>query len=216
MKSIANLSIGLLFISCLWVEVSCQTPKEETQMSKEEHLKDVQAFWAKQVANFKGDKESPLSKEQKQSFDTLDCFPVDYSLRVVAKFTRLKKQKKFKMKTTTDRLPEYRKFGIAEFNFEGKTYQLTIYQNVELAKTEKYKNYIFIPFRDAANGEESYGGGRYIDLEIPEGDEIVIDFNKAYNPYCAYAHRFSCPIPPEENTLPIAIAAGEKVFGDPE
>lgn len=210
------LKVALLL--CLALEGACQTPAshDNSNMGEEEHLKDVQAFWAKQVSDFKGTTETPLSAKQKKDFDTLDVYPVNHDLRVVAKFTLLEKQKTFKMKTTTDRLPEYRKFGVAEFNIDGKTYQLAIYQSIDLAKIEKYKNHIFVPFRDASNGEETYGGGRYIDLEIPQGDSIVIDFNKAYNPYCAYAHRFSCPIPPAENTLPIAILAGEKNFGNPE
>lgn len=217
MSSTINLLGKILLILCLGFEVSCQTPSSTfTPITKEEHLKEIQAFWATQVKDFKSGKDSPLSRKQKADFNTLDCFPVDYSLRVVAKFTKLDKQKKFWMKTTTDRKPEYRKFGIAEFFLDGKAFQLTVYQNVELVKTKKYENYIFIPFRDASNGEETYGGGRYIDLEIPTGDSIVIDFNKAYNPYCAYAHRFSCPIPPEENTLSIAINAGEKNFANPE
>ena len=79
-----------------------------------------------------------------------------------------------------------------------------------LMKTQEYKDYLFFPFTDLTNGEESYSGGRYIDLHIPEGEEIVIDFNKAYNPYCAYASGFSCPIVPKENHLSLRITAGIK------
>jgi uncharacterized protein (DUF1684 family) len=80
-----------------------------------------------------------------------------------------------------------------------------------LKKQKEYKKYLFIPFRDLTSGKESYGGGRYIDTEIPAGETLILDFNRAYNPYCAYSHRYSCPIPPEENTLKVEIRAGEKV-----
>ena len=77
--------------------------------------------------------------------------------------------------------------------------------------TPGYENSLFVPFTDLTNGKETYGGGRYMDVEIPEGDSIVLDFNKAYNPYCAYSTNYSCPIPPKENDLPISINAGLKI-----
>ena len=78
---------------------------------------------------------------------------------------------------------------------------------------EGYEDYLFLPFLDNTNGEESYGGGRYVEARIPEGDTIIIDFNKAYNPYCAYNEKYSCPIVPRQNYLPIEVKAGVKAFG---
>ena len=86
--------------------------------------------------------------------------------------------------------------------------KLNIYQNHRLRKMEKYRNHLFLPFTDLTNGEETYGGGRYIDLSIPDSDTIIIDFNKAYNPYCAYSSTRSCPIPPRENDLDLKVEAG--------
>ena len=77
---------------------------------------------------------------------------------------------------------------------------------------EEYKDYLFLPFLDDTNGEGSYGGGRYIDLRIPDSDTMIIDFNTAYNPYCAYNDRYSCPIVPRQNYLDVAIEAGVKAF----
>jgi hypothetical protein len=95
----------------------------------------------------------------------------------------------------------------------GKTdYQLEIYQDPSLFAEEKFKNHLFLPFTDLTNGIQSYTGGRYIDLKIPEGDSILVDFNKAYNPYCAYNKKYSCPIVPEVNRLEVAILAGVKAF----
>jgi hypothetical protein len=116
------------------------------------------------------------------------------------------------MPTTTDRKSEEILFGIANFQLNGITQQLEIYQNRKLMLEEKYKDYLFLPFTDKTNGEETYSGGRYLDLSIPKGDSIIIDFNKAYNPYCAYNKKYSCPIVPSINALDIKVLAGVKDF----
>jgi uncharacterized protein (DUF1684 family) len=91
---------------------------------------------------------------------------------------------------------------------------LSVYRNTRLAKIPAYADYLFLPFTDETNGRETYGGGRYIDLREADfkNGSITIDFNKAYNPYCAFAGGYSCPKPPDENQLAIAIPAGEKKF----
>ena len=89
---------------------------------------------------------------------------------------------------------------------------MNIYQNLELISKPEYVDYLFVPFTDLTNGKGSYSGGRYIDTRIPPGKKIVLDFNKAYNPYCAYNGKYSCPIPPEENHLEVEIRAGVKDF----
>jgi uncharacterized protein (DUF1684 family) len=94
----------------------------------------------------------------------------------------------------------------------GKEYQLEVYQNKELMLQEEHKDYLFLPFTDKTNGEETYSGGRYIDLAIPEGDSITIDFNKAYNPYCAYNKKYSCPIVPNVNAMDTKVLAGVMDF----
>jgi len=131
-------------------------------------------------------------------------------MKVIAKF-EYSKGKKFKMPTSTERTPIYRRYGFVYFEIAGQKCTLTVYQNMELIKKEGFKDYLFIPFKDATSGKESYGGGRYLDLRIPSSTAIVLDFNTCYNPYCAYSMRYSCPIPPAENTLNINIEAGEKI-----
>ena len=86
--------------------------------------------------------------------------------------------------------------------------QLTAYRNIDLSRLEGYRNYLFVPFTDLTNGESTYGGGRYLDLEGPLGNAVELDFNRAYNPYCAYGGAYSCPIPPIENHLGVAVRAG--------
>lgn len=150
-----------------------------------------------------------LTEDEIAHFEGLDYFLIDTTYIIEAKFIR-KKGKKFKMPTTTNRSPIYRRFGFVQFQLNGMEHQLTVFQNVELKKQEGYANYLFLPFRDSSSGNESYGGGRYLDLAIPKGKKIILDFNLAYNPYCVYSDRYSCPIPPEENRLQTAIRAGEK------
>ena len=83
---------------------------------------------------------------------------------------------------------------------------------MELLDDEEFVDYLFLPFTDLTNGEATYAGGRYIDLAIPDGDTLIIDFNKSYNPYCAYNKKYSCPIVPKVNHLEIDINAGVKAF----
>ncbi|WP_284652120.1 DUF1684 domain-containing protein [Flavobacterium terrisoli] len=158
--------------------------------------------------------ESPLTDEDFKNFKSLDFYPIDEKFIVEAKFTRTPDEKVFKMKTTGTRLPEYVKYGELAFTLDGKSFQLNLYQNIELIKKEGYADYLFLPFSDLTCGKESYIGGRYIDMRIPKGETITIDFNKAYNPYCAYNHKYSCPIVPLDNDLDIEILAGVKKFHD--
>lgn len=176
-------------------------------------VKDSVVAFQKQINSEYADaKESPLLEKDLKKFKSLAFYPINEKFFVVAKFVRTPDEKPFEMPTSTDRKPIYVKYGEAHFSIDGKNFKLNIYQSQDLKKIEKYKNSLFLPFTDLTSGVESYGGGRYIDLEIPAGDEIVIDFNKAYNPYCAYNHKYSCPIPPQENDLKIEILAGVKKF----
>ncbi|TDE02677.1 DUF1684 domain-containing protein [Flavobacterium hiemivividum] len=157
---------------------------------------------------------SPLMEEDLASFKTLDFYPANEKYFVTAKFVRTKKEKPFEMKTTGARTPMYVKYGEAHFTLEGKNLKLNIYRNIALSEKPEYKDYLFLPFSDLTCGNESYIGGKYIDFKIPKGKTIVIDFNTSYNPYCAYNHKYSCPIVPLENDLNVEIKAGVKKFHD--
>lgn len=151
---------------------------------------------------------SPLTVEARKEFDSLPFFPVDTHYYVIAKFELVKNSMPFMMKTSTKRKPAYKLYAKAVFVLNDTTYTLNLYQNLGLIRNPNYRDYLFLPFNDYTNGNETYGGGRYLDLRIPKGDTIVIDFNKAYNPYCAYTDGYSCPVPPKENSLPTVIKAG--------
>lgn len=158
--------------------------------------------------------ESPLTDEDFKVFKTLEFYPINPKFIVEAKFIRTPKEKIFKMKTTTTRKPEYKKYGELIFQIDHKEFKLNVYLNIDLTKKDGYEDYLFLPFSDLTCGKESYIGGRYIDMRIPKTNSVTIDFNKAYNPYCAYNHKYSCPIVPLENDLPIEVLAGVKKFHD--
>ncbi|TDW51362.1 hypothetical protein EV144_10135 [Flavobacterium sp. 270] len=173
---------------------------------------DVEKFQKKINAEFADAKTSPLMTEDLKTFKALDFYPINKTFFVNAVFEKAKNEKVFEMKTTGTRTPQYIKYGTVTFKINGASYHLNVYRNIELSKTPEYKNHLFLPFSDLTCGKESYIGGRYIDLEIPKGNTIAIDFNQAYNPYCAYSYKYSCPIVPLENDLKVAIKAGVKTF----
>ncbi|WP_027124518.1 DUF1684 domain-containing protein [Gelidibacter mesophilus] len=163
-------------------------------------------------SEFKDASKSPLKDKDRRNFTGIDFFKVDSTFVVQATLTKSTDEKSFQMKTTTDRLPEYIKYGEITFELKGESYKLNVYQNQELLKEDGYEDYLFLPFLDDTNGDESYGGGRYIDLRMPNGETMIIDFNTAYNPYCAYDEKYSCPIVPRENYLDIEVKAGVMAF----
>lgn len=163
---------------------------------------------------YQDEKESPLLPEDRAVFKGHPFFPIDAKYFVVAEFVRTENEKPFGMRTSTARLPMYEKYGEVHFKIGGKPCKLNVYRSLDLKNKEGYEDYLFLPFSDLTNGEETYLGGRYIDLRIPKANTIAIDFNQAYNPYCAYNHKYSCPAVPQENVLAVAVRAGVKKFHD--
>ncbi|MDB5201134.1 MAG: hypothetical protein JWQ27_543 [Ferruginibacter sp.] len=141
-------------------------------------------------------------------------YPVNNRYHVPAKFERIQDSIGFMMATSGKTPKKFFRYGLLVFSIEGHPCKLTLFQSEQLKADPAWKNYLFLPFTDLTSGEESYGGGRYLDIRIPEisNHTLWLDFNKAYNPYCAYTIGYNCPIPPRENDLPIPIRAGEKQF----
>ena len=147
-------------------------------------------------------------------------FPISAAYNVTCSFEKINDTAGFTMKTSANTLKNYFKYGRLDFKIAGSSYRLFVYQSKDLMKTEKYKDYLFVPFTDLTTGDESYGSGRYIEFFIQDiknnptgsGSTLQLDFNKAYNPYCAYSAGYKCPIPPRENSLAVAIRAGEMNF----
>ncbi len=144
-------------------------------------------------------------------------FEVDGNYRVIALLERINDLKGFYMNTSSGIRKKHYKYGLLTFKIKDTIQQLHVYQSAALMQQEKYRDYLFIPFGDATSGIESYGGGRYLEFYISDikDGRVVLDFNKAYNPYCMYASGYNCPIPPIENLLTIAIEAGEKNYAMP-
>ena len=177
--------------------------------AQEGYKDSIQQLRVMHAAELLDPKTKLLSDEERDHFQGLDYFQVDTNSIVLAQF-EYNKGKKFKMQTSTDRMPIYRRYGYVYFTWKSEPCTLTVYQNIELSKKSEYKDYLFIPFRDGTSGQESYGGGRYLDLRQTNSATMLLDFNLAYNPYCVYSINYSCPVPPAENTLKVRIEAGEK------
>lgn len=176
------------------------------------YIERIEAYQVEQFKSFKDPDNSPLTPEDLEDFERLEFFPIRELYCVKAQFVK-KKGEKFEMPTSTDRKPIYQSVGLLQFELNGEKLELTVYKNIALSKNKEYENYLFVPFKDLTCGVESYGGGRYLDLQEPQNDEPwVLDFNLSYNPYCAYNHTYSCPIPPVENHLKVRIEAGAKAY----
>jgi uncharacterized protein (DUF1684 family) len=180
--------------------------------SQKQPIKSISEFQKQQNSFFKDASKSPLKPKDLKVFEGLEFFPIDSLFVVEAQLFRTPDSSFFEMKTTTERITKERVFGILSFMINKKTYTLNVYQGAPDSNSDPESDYLFLPFLDATNGTETYGGGRYIDLTIPKFNQLTIDFNKSYNPYCAYNEKYSCPIVPRENYLPLKINAGIKRF----
>lgn len=175
-----------------------------------EKVQSVQDFQKQMNRDFKDPETSPLPPKERKKFTAVNFFSIDTAYTVEAEFVRTPYESPFEMPTTTDRKPVYVKYGELYFSIQEQEFKLNVYQNQDPKKG--YEDYLFLPFTDLTNGKTSYSGGRYVDMMIPGSDKVVLDFNKAYNPYCAYSGEYSCPLVPQENHLEIEIPAGVKAY----
>jgi uncharacterized protein (DUF1684 family) len=156
--------------------------------------------------------QTPLTAEGLKHFKKICWYPIQIKYRVTAKLTLTPDELPFEMPRSKGNTGTYRKYGVATFVLNGVECSLSLYQYMKLINDEKYKDDLFLPFADGTNGDETYGSGRFIELKRPEGDTVIIDFNTAFNPLCAYNSKYSCPIPPAENLLPVEVKAGMKNY----
>lgn len=151
---------------------------------------------------------SPLKEEDKSGFKGLNYFPVDEDYKVTARLTLTDKKQPIFIPSTTGEQLKYIPFAYAEFQLDGKDQKVLVYKDWE----EKDPNKLSLMFADETSAIDTYGGGRYIDVQYRNTNAVTIDFNTAYNPYCHFNDEYSCPIPPRENFLGIAIKAGERLY----
>ncbi|HOZ68328.1 MAG TPA: DUF1684 domain-containing protein [Chitinophagaceae bacterium] len=145
----------------------------------------------------------------------LQFYPIDTSFLMPSRVERIYEAPWFAMETSGKIKKTFRVYALLHFTMSGKPLRLTVYQSQQLMQSEEYKDYLFIPFTDLSNGEQTYENGRYIDIRTGdlENSPFLLDFNKAYNPYCAYVSNvYNCPVPPVENKLAVPVNAGEKKF----
>ncbi len=190
----------ILFFFALSTSVSAQTESEG--------LADIAKFQKELNKEYRNKKTSPLEPKDVKHFKGHVFFDANVKYRVMARLRVTEPAPFFQMKTSSMALPEYRVYGKIDFVLNDRKFELPVYQSKQLMATDKYRDYLFFPFTDLTNGNQTYSGGRYIELSIPKGDSILVDFNKAYNPYCAYSKRYSCPVVPAENHLDTEVLAG--------
>ncbi|MCQ3938637.1 MAG: hypothetical protein DPW18_16545 [Chloroflexi bacterium] len=166
-------------------------------------MTELDAFRAEKDAFFGGHPQSPLTREQRAVFKGLSYFPENEDLRLEVKVDEFPEKDRFEMQTTTGDVQVYERYGRFKFTVDGESAELTIYRS---------QHGFFLPFVDSLAGRETYPAGRYLEPEPLPGGRFLVDFNHAYNPYCAYNEMWSCPITPAENRLKVAIRAGEKIF----
>ncbi len=151
------------------------------------------------------DPERPQARE----FDKLLYFPPDRNYVVQAKLERFAEAKPLQVVTTRNLEKTFYRYGKLSFRIAGRDLELTALKSSLEGPNARY---LFVPFKDDTNGRETYEVGRFLDLEEPEGDGIVVDFNRCYNPLCNYSPAYNCPLPPLENFLETEIKAGEKTY----
>jgi uncharacterized protein (DUF1684 family) len=176
--------------------------------SPEQYRERIEEERERQFKFLKYNAESPLTEEQKNALESLDFYPIDPSYKVRARLLPVDKKVMIQIPMTDGTLEYYIKEAIAEFELQGSTHRLLLLQ----AKDEPDPRNYFLAFADDTSGEETYGGGRFLDVRRDGQSSITIDFNLVYNPYCTYNPDFACPIPPKENLLKIPIRAGEKNY----
>jgi len=196
-----NLVVLVIIITVL---SSCKEQKR--------YIPNLTEFQKELNSSFKDVTKSPLLKNDRQDFISLDFFDFDSSYVVKAVLIPYIEDSIFDMKTNTDRMHSYNKYGKIKFNLDDSYFELNVYEDQELTNEQNNIDELFLPFYDNTNGITTYSGGRYIDLKGSKDSIISIDFNKAYNPYCVYNYKFSCPIVPSENNIGLEVKAGVKDY----
>jgi uncharacterized protein (DUF1684 family) len=170
----------------------------------------IAALWRDRAAKdqFMGSPESPLPPERRSGFQGLRYFAPDPTWRVHARVESMAKPDTVRFLTSQRTFDVFLRIGRAHFTRRGREGALWVYRS--LADEQ-----LFVPFTDATSGRDTYGAGRYLDPGAANGDSLTLDFNRAYNPYCAYDARWVCPLPPPENHLQERVEAGEKASDRP-
>ena len=197
---------GLFIGAC-----SKQTPTKQAEYaidSTDIYSLEVQKDRKQKDLYFLTKDSSPLPSSDKESFEGLHYYAPSKEFAFATTLRRLAKPEPIVMATSKNKPRQMLFIGHLPFTYQGTEYALRVFMPADTSE----EKYWFIPFTDATAGTETYGAGRFLDIDPPASDSTFLDFNYAYNPYCAYNERYDCPIPPAENKLPIAVRAGEKLY----
>jgi hypothetical protein len=212
-KGFRNVSNEFVAFTYVWAFFHPDYKVAEKQLKNGYYTDSILGLRRQTDIEFKDSLKSPLNKNDREKFRHVAWFPVNLNYRVPARLLVDTSGSVFEMVTNTARRPHYRVYGYMKFKVHDTLCRLTVYQNMDAVHDSVWGNYLFIPFRDRTNGKQTYDAGRYLEFQIPNKPlKAIVDFNTAFNPYCAYAHRWSCPLVPSVNKLNVSIFAGEKKF----
>lgn len=207
--TLSGLAIGLGLLG--WFCFACDQGPRPASPEEEAYFAAVREYRKARDRYFAHSKNSPLLPGDKENFKGLNYFPIDPALRFTLPMHRFEQPDTIWIMTTDGVDRPALRLGYFSFTIDGKPQRLHVYRFLDVTNSEE--RHLFIPFLDQTAGKETYGGGRYLDLEENESDLYELDFNYAYNPSCAYGRKeYRCPLPPSENTLSVAIGAGEKAW----
>lgn len=183
-------------------------------LSLEDYRRGIEEFRRRKDRMLASDPDSPIPPGERAGFQGLRYFPVDPKYRIRVRLQPEASPARVRMVTSKGTEQEFLRVGHFDFSLEGRPLRLFAYRSAPPPGHERQarEEPLFIPFRDATSGRESYGAARYLDLQPSPTGEYILDFNLAYNPYCAYSDDYICPLPPPENTLPVAVRAGERAY----
>ena len=196
--AIAVAVIGIIFYSLQGTRVDASAYAAQLRKARSEKNR-----------GFRQSPESPIPEAQRARFDSLNYYSAEVAFVVEAALSHNAHPDTTLIQMSDNRAEKYLRWGQAKFRIDAQAQQLAVY-----LKADGKDSTLFVPFTDLTNGHDTYGGGRYLDVPLPapEAKTAELDFNRAYNPFCAYNNAYSCPVPPAENRLQVAIRAGEKAF----
>jgi uncharacterized protein len=202
-----------IFILLINFAAGCGAIKKESVL-KTEYLQLMSQYREDHIRSVTSGNNTPLKPEDSPF---LHFYPVNSIYKVTCLVKTDENARPFEMPTYSGITRSYIKYAACECRINNVVIRPELYKNLTQPANPLYRNLLFLPFKDETNGAETYGGGRYINLEISDivNGKITIDFNKAYNPYCAYSEGYNCPIPPKANHFNISIPAGEKNYTGP-
>jgi uncharacterized protein (DUF1684 family) len=182
----------------------------ETSVKPREYIKEIESERQEIIDFMENDPESPFNNKGKVPYEGLNFFDIDPKFKVKAKIKRIASPISFNIQMSNGETEEYFKYATAHFKLQD------VKQELFLLKSKRFydKPYLFLPFYDETSAVESYGGGRYLNIDYEGGKEVFLDFNLAYNPYCVYRETYRCPIPPPENRITVKVTAGERNYKD--